>query len=217
MKPYYEHAGITIYHGDCREILSALAVDAILTDPPYGIAHPTNYAERGRSKLARCSNYAPVFEDDKPFDPAWLLAMNKPTLLFGANYFADKLPPSSGWVVWDKLRPHELDQATAEVAWTNFVKGVRVFRYLWNGMLRDGDEKLEHPTMKPAALWTWILSLRWMPAGVICDPYMGSGTTLRAAKDYGRRAIGIEIEEKYCEIAALRLSQEVMNFDEGAA
>ncbi len=210
VQPYYERGGITIYHGDCREILPTLDVDVILTDPPYGIAHPTNYHERGRDAFALSRDYAPVHGDDEPFDPRWLIDLGKPTLLFGANYYANLLPSSSGWVVWDKLRPLDLDQATAEMAWTNWVKGVRVFRYLWHGMIRAGNEELEHPTMKPAALWRWIMELRWMPEGTVCDPFMGSGTTLRAAKDLGRKAIGIEIEERYCEIAAKRLSQEVL-------
>lgn len=219
MKCYRCHAspcvcpdGITILLGDCREILPTLEYDCILTDPPYGIAHPTDYRSRGRGALAPCSDYPPVHGDEEPFDSRWLVETGKPCLLFGANYYAPLLPASSGWVVWDKMRPPDLDQATAELAWTNFVKGVRVFRYLWNGMIRAGDEALEHPTMKPAALWRWIMELRWMPAGTILDPFMGSGTTLRAAKDLGRRAIGIEIEEKYCEIAAKRLSQEVLAF-----
>ena len=209
-EPYYEHNGITIYHGDCREILPLLDFDVILSDPPYGIAHPTNYASRGRGHFALCSDYPPVHGDEEPFDPRWLVDYGKPTLLFGANYYVNLLPPSSGWVVWDKMRPDDLDQATAEIAWTNWVKGVRVFRYLWNGMIRAGNETLEHPTMKPAALWRWVMELRWMPEGTILDPFMGSGTTLRAAKDLGRKAIGIEIEERYCEIAAKRLAQEVL-------
>jgi site-specific DNA-methyltransferase (adenine-specific) len=209
-EPYYQDDSCTIYHANCVSVMPELAFDLILTDPPYGIAHPTNYKSRKRGALAECRDYAPVHGDDAPFDPSFLLAFEKPTLLFGANYFADALPSSSGWVVWDKERPADLDQATAELAWTNFVKGVRVFRYLWNGMIRAGNERLEHPTMKPAALWRWVLALRWTPLGTILDPYMGSGTTLRAAKDLGRRAIGIEIEERYCEIAAKRLSQMVL-------
>ena len=210
MKPYYDSGGITIYNVDCREILPSLEFDVLLSDPPYGIAHPTNYASRGRGHLALCTDYPPVHADEEPFDPRWLVEMGKPTLLFGANYFVNLLPPSSGWVVWDKMRPDTLDQSTAEVAWTNFVKGIRVFRYLWNGMMRAGNEKLEHPTMKPAALWRWVMELRWTPDGMIVDPFMGSGTTLRAAKDLGRKAIGIEIEERYCEVAAKRMEQEVM-------
>lgn len=214
MKPYYDHAGITIYHGDCREILPTLAFDVVCTDPPYGINLPTNFRSRGRGKLAACRDYAPVHGDAEPFDPAWLLALGKPTILWGANHYASRLPDSGGWLVWDKERPAELDQATAELAWTNFVKGVRVFRHLWNGMLRASNDALIHPTQKPEALHKWCASLRWFPGGTLADPYMGSASLLRAAKDLGRSAIGVEIEERYCELAAKRLGQEVMNFSE---
>lgn len=210
--PYYEHAGITIYHGDCREVLPAIGqVDLVVTDPPYGIAHPTNYHSRGLSRMARCKDYPPVVGDGRAFDPTWLLAIGSAHIIWGANYFAQHLPPSSGWLVWDKERPDDLDQATCELAWTDCVKGVRRIRYLWNGGLRAGDESLVHPTQKPVALLKWCLTLRWTVGyATIADPYMGSGTTLRAAKDLGRKAIGIEIEERYCEIAARRLAQEVL-------
>ena len=210
-KPYYDEGGITIYHADCRDILPHLPkVDLVLTDPPYGINHPTNYHERGRGNLAVCRNYPQVFEDNKPFDPQMILALQVPTVLWGANYYASRLPECSGWLVWDKERPDELDQATCELAWTNFVKGARRFRFMWNGMIRATHESLEHPTQKPIELMKWVLGLRWTPSGTVCDPYMGSGSTLAAAKDLGRRAIGIEIEEKYCEIAVRRLAQEVL-------
>lgn len=216
MKPYYEDtkAGIVIYNGDCREILPCLPkVDLVLTDPPYGINHPTDYARRGRDNIAACNDYPPVHGDDQPFDPSHLLALRCPLVLWGGNYFADKLPPSSGWLVWDKERPDDLDQATCELAWTNYVKGVRRFRYQWNGMLRNGNEPLLHPTQKPVALSKWAMTLRWSPAGTVLDPYMGAGGVLRAAKDLGRKAIGVEIEERYCEIAANRLRQEVLQFE----
>jgi len=212
MSPYYEHAGITIYHGDCREVLHGLDYDVLHSDPPYGINHPTDYAKRGRSKLAPCSDFIPVFADDSPFDPAFLLD-SRQCILWGANHYANKLPATSGWLVWDKERPEDLDQATCELAWTNCIKGVRRFRHLWHGMMRASEnEPLQHPTQKPVALAQWALSLRWVIDGTVCDPYMGSGTTLVAAKNLGRKAIGIEIEEKYCEIAAKRLSQEVFQF-----
>jgi site-specific DNA-methyltransferase (adenine-specific) len=216
MNPYYyERDGITLYHGDCRDILPHLPkVDLVLTDPPYGIAHPTNYKARGRSVMAECRDYVPVYEDDKPFDPSiWL---EWPCLLFGANYFAHQLPPVSGWVIWDKMRPEDLDQSTAEIAWSNFVRGVRVFRHLWHGCMRASHEALQHPTQKPEALMRWIMRLRWTPEGTVLDPYMGSGTTLVAAKQTGRKAIGIEIEERYCAIAAARLEAERLTLFEAA-
>ena len=210
MKPYYQDDYCTIYHGDCREILPTLPkVDLVLTDPPYGISHPCNFKKRGRGKLANCSDYPDVYGDEKPFDPApW---MTMPSILWGANYYASKLPNVSGWLVWDKERPDDLDQSTCELAWSNVIKGCRRFRYLWNGMIRKGDEELFHPTQKPVALMRWCLTLRWTKdVQTILDPFMGSGTTLRAAKDLRRHAIGIEIEEKYCEIAVKRLQQEVL-------
>lgn len=212
LEAYYSDESCQIFLGDCREILPQLPkVDCVVTDPPYGVALPCNYMSRGRSNLTSCTNYADVYGDTRPFDPAPWLALQVPTVLWGANYFADKLPPKSGWLVWDKERPDTLDQATCELAWTNCVKGVRRFRYLWDGMRRAGEKgERHHPTQKPVALMEWILELSWMPDGLILDPFMGSGTTLRAAKNLGRKAIGIEISEKYCEIAAQRLSQQVL-------
>ena len=213
IEPYYQHGGQTIFLGDCREILPQLPkVDLVLSDPPYGINHPTDYENRRGGRLTKCKNYPPVHGDDEPFDPSPWIA--QPAILFGANYFADKLPPMSGWLVWDKLRPDDLDQSTCELAWSNCVKGVRRFAYLWNGAIRAGDQQLQHPTEKPIALMKWCLSLRWTKDyQTILDPYCGSGTTLRAAKDLGRQAIGIEIEERYAEIAANRLRQEVFDFE----
>jgi tRNA G10 N-methylase Trm11 len=184
-------------------------VGLVLTDPPYGINHPTNYASRRRGGITECRNdYPPVFGDDKPFDPTCLLQW--PCILWGANYYADKLPCVSGWLVWDKERSDMLDQATCELAWSNFVKGCRRFRYLWNGCMRAGNESLYHPTQKPVDLMTWCLSLPWTPEGLVLDPYMGSGPVLVAAKLAGRKAIGIEICERYAEIAAKRLAQGVL-------
>ena len=214
MKPYYQEDSITIYHGDCREILGELEFDLIISDPQYGINHPTNYQSRGRSVLAKCNDYKPVFGDGSPFDPAFILQAGKPTVLWGANHFGSRLPDSSGWLVWDKERPDDLDQATCELAWTNYVRGVRRFRHLWHGMLRASESGVNlHPTQKPVALYTWIFSLPWTPAGVAVDTHMGSGPMLRAAKDLGRPAIGIEIEEHYCEAAANRLAQQVFALD----
>ncbi len=207
MKPYYERDGITIYNADSRDLIDSLQFDVIVSDPPYGIAHPTNYRERGRGKLAVCNDYAPVFEDDKPFDPTHLLKW--PAILWGGNYFANKLPHSSGWLVWDKQRPDDLDQSRAELAWSNCHKGCRVFTHLWNGMMRASEHgESYHPTQKPVALMRWCLG--FAPEGTVLDPYMGAGPTLVAAKSLGRKAIGIEIEERYCEIAAKRLSQSVL-------
>lgn len=197
----------TLYLGDCLEILPTLPkVDAVITDPPYGIGHPCNFAARGRGNLAACNDYPDVYADDAPFDPAPWLALGVPVCMWGGNHFAERLPSSAGWLVWDKERPDDLDQATCELAWTNYVKGVRRFRYLWNGMMRAGERGQNwHPTQKPIALQEWVLGLAWTPRGMILDPFMGSGTTGVACANLGRKFIGIEIERKYFDIACERI------------
>lgn len=197
----------TLYCGDARELIATLPkVDCIIADPPYGIAHPCDYASRKRGALAPCNDYPDVYDDDKPFDPSPWLALNLPTVLWGGNHFADRLPSGSGWLVWDKERPDELDQATCELAWTNYVKGVRRFRYLWNGMMRAGEHgENYHPTQKPVALQEWVLGLRWTPRGTVLDPYMGSGTTGVACAHLGRPFVGIEINRTYYETACERI------------
>tara|TARA_R110000824_G_C15074894_1_gene663763 strand:- start:225 stop:950 length:726 start_codon:yes stop_codon:yes gene_type:complete len=215
-KPYYQDEAVTIYHGDCTEILPGLQkVDLVLTDPPYGINLQTAYRQRGRGRLADCNNYSLIQGDNKEFDPRFLLKNFKNVVLWGANYYPEHLPKSSGWLVWDKRRGRGVnDQADAELAFTNFIKGVRVFTHEWNGFRRDSElGESYHPTQKPVDLIAWILSLKWTPKGIVCDPFMGSGSTLRAAKDLGRKAIGIEIEEEYCETAAHRMAQEILSLE----
>lgn len=213
--PYYDDGTVTIYHGDCRDILPTLDVEVIVTDPPYGIAWDCDYAGRGMGRFAASASYAPVHGDDEPFDPSWLFERTtaKGFVLFGANHYANQLPPSPGWLVWDKTGNgrHVSPLSDAELAWTNLTGGCRLWSHLWKGMLKDSErgEVRSHPTQKPVALFRWIFD-RFATAGVIADPYLGSGPSLRAAKDLGRRAIGIEIKERYCEIAARRLGQEVL-------
>jgi site-specific DNA-methyltransferase (adenine-specific) len=209
---FHEEPGVTLYCGDAKIVMPLLELGGaiIVTDPPYGIDHPTDFHARGRDNLAACRNYLQVAGDAEPFDPAWLLALGLPTCLWGANHYASRLPDASGWLVWDKERPDDLDQATCELAWTNYVKGVRRFRWLWNGMMRASKEDLVHPTQKPLALMTWCLSMRWTPPGTVVDPYMGSGTTIEAAKLSGRESIGVDIEPEYCALAVKRLRQGVL-------
>ena len=206
MKPYYDHDGITIYHGDCREILPGLAkVDLVLTDPPYGI-------DAGNTVFGKAGQYIKGNWDldtqQGAIDAAIGAAGN--SAVFGGNYY--RLPPSPCWLVWDKLTAGVTTFADAELVWTNYPGAVRIIRHLWSGPYQKKREKRFHPTQKPLDVVAWILGLCPGEPKTILDPFMGSGTTLRAAKDLGRKAIGIEIEEKYCEIAAKRLSQEVFSF-----
>jgi site-specific DNA-methyltransferase (adenine-specific) len=221
VKPYYEDASCVIYHGDCREVLPALSVECaavrlLLSDPPYGmfcVESRRNYAARSMGKLAQSNNYPRIVGDDAPFDPSHLLGFPQ-VVLFGANHYADKLPASPAWIVWDKTGcgRNVSDQSDAELAWVKEGGAVRTFSHMWKGMMKDSerDARRVHPTQKPVALMAWIISQMTQVGDVVLDPYMGSGPVLRAAKDLQRRAIGIEIVEEYCEIAAQRLSQETL-------
>lgn len=211
MTPYYDEGGITIYHGDCREILPLLPkVDLVLTDPPYGINENARRIA-SRAKAAVTIDYGNFEWDKEPASREEIdlsLASGKQAIVWGGNYFY--LCPARGWLVWDKLNSGNF--ADCELAWTNLKISVRFFRHRWNGMIRESERDVQrvHPTQKPLALMHWCLSFA-PDAQTILDPFMGSGTTLRAAKDLGRKCIGIETEERYCEIAAKRLAQEVLD------
>jgi DNA modification methylase len=215
--PFYSDASCTIYNADCREILPLLPrFDLLLTDPPYGINADNQKRILSRGKLANPIDYgqsdwdkeAPVQTVHDAIDQADF------AIVWGGNYFG--LPASSCWLVWDKDNGSN-DFADCELAWTNLRKAVRKFKYRWNGMLQEhGGDKKEvrvHPTQKPVPLLRFCLT-QCLTAQTILDPFMGSGTTLVAAKLEGRKAVGIEISEKYCELAANRLRQKVLNFEE---
>jgi site-specific DNA-methyltransferase (adenine-specific)/modification methylase len=209
LKPYYQDDWATIYHGDCRDVLPMLEpVDLVLTDPPYGI----NYAHSGdgRGKHSR-RNVERITGDNDPFDPSFLLS-HPNVIMWGADHYAQRLPEGR-WLVWDKL--NGLDSfdtfSDVEIAWHSKKGASRIFRLLWKGILQGEKEfgvgKRWHPTQKPISLMAWCIK----QAGAVsslCDPFMGSGTTLRAAKNMGIKSTGIEIEERYCQIAVERLRQE---------
>ncbi len=214
MKPYYQDDHITIYHGDCLGIIPLLSdVDAVISDPPYGMKLNTNNARFSggtAGNIAKRGNGpgtgggTPIYGDDKPFDPAPWLNFDK-VILWGFNHFAQRLPIGTT-LVWIKRFDNAFGSflSDAELAWMKGGYGVYCKRDL---SLTAETRKRTHPTQKPLGLMKWCIEKAKMP-GTILDPYMGSGTTLRAAKDLGLKAIGIEIEERYCEIAAKRMAQE---------
>jgi DNA modification methylase len=218
--PYYEHGGIQIYHADCRDVLPAFGpVDLVLTDPPYGIGLNTNstrFSGGDRHSVKRrgsggIDHKHPILEDDRPFDPSFLLDYSKHQIIWGWNNYPDKLPRGA-CLVWLKRYDEAFGSflSDAELAWMSKGHGVYCRR---DFSLKGLTHEQVHPTQKPVSLMRWCLGF-FPSAQSILDPFMGSGTTLLAAKQLGRRAIGIEIEERYCEIAAMRLQQEVIQFDE---
>lgn len=210
IKPYYEESGITIYHGDCREILPTLTkVDLVLTDPPYGMNFQSNH---------RAVKHLKIVGDDV-LDV--ILIRNIISMADRASYIfcrwdnlKDMPPPKSvvawiknNWSMGDLLHEHGRQwEAICFYPGSNheFIKRIP------DVINADRTGNNDHPTEKPSGLLRVLLEAN--VGETILDPFMGSGTTLRAAKDLGRQAIGIEIEEKYCEIAVKRLRQEVLPF-----
>ena len=198
-QPYYQDADCVIYNADCRQVLPLLGrFDLLLTDPPFGIDAGNMAMGSGRKKVEK-SDWDKERPDIRGFD---LLADS--FCIWGGNYFSDVFGPTNDWLVWHKQNDGR-SFSECEFAITNFGKQARHFSWGW----LHGGEKKVHKTQKPIALMRWCLSL--VPgAQTILDPFMGSGTTLVAAKLEGRRAVGIEINERYCESAAKRLEQGVL-------
>lgn len=197
----------TLYLGDCREILPTLGgIDAVITDPPYGI-NENSKKVASRGKLATPTDYGSFDWDKDPIDHGLLqdvIGAGKHAIVFGGNYYP--MPAASCWLIWDKQNGSN-DFADCELAWTNLPKAVRIFRHLWNGMIRAGEEKAQqrvHPTQKPVAVMSWCIEQAGMPETIL-DPFMGSGTTGVAAVRLGRKFIGIEREPKYFDIACKRI------------
>jgi DNA modification methylase len=221
MTPYYEHAGITIYHGDCRDVVESFGwhwaekpFDLMLTDPPYGI---TSWTATGGNSLTP-SEAVDVSRWDQRVDAetlSSLINLAKYSIVWGGNYYADILGAFRTPLIWHKQQPDGMHYAQAELAWTNFDYGSA--RVLSLG-IAQGDTKgqRDHPTQKVTEVMEWaIRQVRPAPRRGILDPFMGSGTTLRAAKNLGYRCVGIEIDERYCETAARRLQQEVLPLEIG--
>jgi site-specific DNA-methyltransferase (adenine-specific) len=200
--------------GDCLQVMPGLGrFDAVVTDPPYGIEFSRGAGGGGFGGKARyhsTPDSLPVIKgDDQPFDPAPILGLCVPTIMWGANHYADKLPASARWLVWDKRRGTTVnDFADCEMAWTNIPGPARVLPHMWNGGLRDSEQGVPrvHKTQKAIAVMEWCLG--FLPdARTILDPFMGSGTTLVACQRMGRHGIGIEIDPDYFAIACRRVDE----------
>lgn len=200
--------GVTLYLGDCRDILPTLGrVDAVVTDPPYGIGE-ARAGNASRSMLASSRDYGDSAWDDRPIDNglmALVKAAGRYQIIFGGNHY--DAPAATCWLVWDKLNGAN-DFADCELAWTNLPKAVRRIQFRWHGMIRQNNEQRgDHPTQKPVGVMSWCIEQLPDDANAILDPFMGSGTTGIAAVKLGRKFIGIEIEEKYFDIACRRISE----------
>lgn len=204
---------MTIYHGDSLEIAPKIKADSVVADPPYGIAWKSNQRfSGGNSRRGAGTKHRLIARDDEPFDPTpWLSYEN--VILWGANHFWGSLPRGSA-LVWLKRNDHALGSflSDAEIAYFSSGSGVYVYRHVFAGSQRALEAGRgpyagsAHSTQKPVGLMSWCLGKLKNP-GVVLDPFMGSGTTLVAARDLGIECVGIDIDEKHCETAKQRLLQ----------
>ena len=217
---------------DVERLMDGQKADLILTDPPYGInivkvkndggcaaigaskpfgsTSPERQlsTKKGRvvfTKICEANLYAPIIGDDKPFDPSFLLTLSKNQIIFGANYFASKLPDGKAWIVWDKDVHGNFSEV--ELAWTSFEGKLRLYKYIWSGLRREGNRKDEltkrvHPTQKPVGLFVAIL--QDYEGQKVLDCYGGSGTTLIACEKLNRKCYMMEIDPHYCDVIITR-------------
>ena len=209
----------TLYLGDCMDILPTLGkVDAVITDPPYGIG--VGLAENNRNgkygKQTGELHQSIDWDSEAPsIDLLELICSKGENLIcWGGNYFADRMPAARGWIIWDKMNDNFHSTSDGEVAWTNVDSRLRFFRRphgLDKGFACKDSFANSHPTQKPLPLMHWCISefLKKQSPQTILDPFMGSGTTGVAALQLGRKFIGIEREPKYFDIACKRIEQAV--------
>jgi DNA modification methylase len=219
-EPYYADELVTLYHGDCRAVTEWLAADVLVTDPPYGIGwDQPAYLTRGRHPSTRTKEHAGIANDGDTAARDQVLAMagSVPALVFGSLFAR---PPDDVRIVLAWQKPADAGLFGGQAGWRRdwepvFVVGpwpsVPATR---SSVIRTGAGTHRkyaqgiHPHAKPVDVMETLIAA--CPPGVIADPFAGAGSTLVAARNLGRRAIGVEIEERYCELAARRLSQGVL-------
>ena len=221
--PYYTDESVTLYHGDCREVPEWLTADVLVTDPPYGIAWPSGSMHTA-GKQMRVANSVQGDENLDARDAVLTAWGTKPALVFG-SWRQPRPRGTAHRLIWYKRQadpgfrtaafyPAEEEVYVLGAGWV----GKPIQNVLVTNERRTGATGLVatvgHPTPKPVSLMERLIVK--CPPGVIADPFAGSGSTLVAAKQLGRKAIGVELDERYCEIAARRLSQGVLDFGEPA-
>ncbi|MGU3424008.1 DNA-methyltransferase [Microbacterium paraoxydans] len=214
MTLYYQDEFVELHHGDCRGIRGWTTADVLVTDPPYGVAYVSNASKRGSSR--------PIAGDDDLTVRDAVLQMwpdSKPALVFGSW----KLPRPAATrhrLVWDKgdspgmgdlAMPWGPGDEEIYVIGEGFTGKRRSNVIRANTMSASDHRRPDHPTPKPVALMESLIA--YAPPGVIADPFAGSGATLIAARNLGRRAIGVEVEERYCELIVSRLAQQAFVFE----
>ena len=216
-----------LYNMDCMEGMKQFPdkyFELAIVDPPYGLGFdkekPSMSAglrkDGTRRRMETWNNpkekgYAAKEWDKKRPDKEYfdmLINISKKQIIWGGNYFTDYLPPSGGWIVWDKGVPDGMSLSQAELAWTNCLNSVRIARFLWAGYKKCEKADRFHPTQKPVALYKWLLKNYAKPGDKILDTHVGSGSSLIACYDMGFDYIGFEIDKEYYEAACKRIAEE---------
>lgn len=170
-------------------------IDAVITDPPYGIG----YKSPSGSGETKRGDYNVIINDDKEFNPAILFEYSNKIVTWGANHYANKLPNSAGWLVWDKREGDAINNnSDCELAWSNMINSARLFHHKWNGMIKasEKNEQRLHPTQKPVKLFIWTYEI--VEAGqFIIDPFAGSGSSLLACHETGRTCYLVEKDQSF--------------------
>ncbi len=201
MTPYYDHAGIQIYHGDCREVSQDLGrFDLLLTDPPFGVGNFVQITGNKRGEKVLWNEKCP--DDDLLIS---LAGMTDHQIVWGANYM-NCFSGDMGAIVWIKNQPMP-NFSKADIASCSFYKKVEIVTITWTNFVNS--KETSHPCERPVALYLWCMEYAPNPQSIL-DPFMGSGSSLVAAKQLGKKAVGIEMEEKFCEAAAKRCDQEFL-------
>lgn len=246
MKPYYQHGGVTIYHGDCREILPTFPAGAAticVTSPPYNLVRKWTETSGPNSLYKKWQAVSEIkwYDDDLPEEEyqarqKWvvseLLRVCSSSIFYNhklryAVRRAGRVIHPMEWlaefplwceIIWDRgggitHNSRRVCLSDERIYWIRQSEtwNVNPFTSVWR--IAPDNEMPEHPCSYPVELAARCIQIATKPTDIVIDPYMGSGSTLKAAKDLGRQAIGIELEEKYCEIAAKRLAQEVLSFE----
>jgi len=217
IKAYYKDDAVFIINDDCRQVLPLIPsgyIDLCLTDPPYGIALDLAWLSELHLAHSKPANRLDMpIVGDTGMDLNWVFNYPK-WVTWGFPYISSV--KATGWLVWDKqpglMNTDRTMTTPVEMAMTNCWKGFRLVRAIWAGYMRDnGEQRFAHPTQKPQKVIDYCINKASELNDLVLDPFLGSGTTLVCAKKLGRRAIGVEIEERYCAIAVERLRQSVMD------
>lgn len=218
-EPYYQDDLVTLYHGDCRNVTEWVTADVLVTDPPYGIQHSAHGHNApsiaGETRTGRSSLRVLTIEHVDVRDSALGLWGDRPALVFG-HWRAPRPERTMMRLIWDKQvigmggvgawRP--ADEEIYLLAWPNPRNGASGDSSVIRCAANRGADREDHPTPKPVGLMEHLIARS--PQGTIADPFAGSGSTLVAAKQLGRRAIGVELEERYCELITKRLAQDTL-------